>query len=370
MSARTLISVSRPAKKQDRQEAQMGLRPRIEYLALANLIQADVIEGEVAGSKHLLPWQRTELHDQFSPNAAWRARRAIYQARGSYKSVLSMSEGGGLPLAALLIGYPIHHIIQLSNPSRPKIAILNLFAHINKRLQILVLSGVEKQLLTNHGISNQQVIVVHPSVDTRFFNIDWATPNCEAQVDAVVLGRSHRDWGTLLGTATLLKDVQISIDAGSIWETRHGLPERGLPQNVVIKNARGAKAVRDELAEGKIGVLAIDLNTSQVSSGAMTILEMMAMSMPVVVSAPHGFLREVVNDQETGLVVEPGNAIALANAVRYLLNNPEFAKNMGRKARMLVENNYSLDIWLNRISLILNPSMERPIYEDSVHPVK
>jgi hypothetical protein len=113
MSAETLISVSRPANKQDRQEAKMGLRPRIEYLALANLIQADVIEGEVAKSQHLLPWQKTELHDQFSPNAAWRARRAIYQAEGRYKRVLSMSEGGGLPLAALLIGYPINTTTRL-----------------------------------------------------------------------------------------------------------------------------------------------------------------------------------------------------------------------------------------------------------------
>ncbi|CAN5205107.1 glycosyltransferase family 1 protein [soil metagenome] len=64
----------------------------------------------------------------------------------------------------------------------------------------------------------------------------------------------------------------------------------------------------------------------------MVALEAMERARPVVASAVGG-LSEIVADGVTGLVVEPGDAEALANAVAYLAGDLERAAEMGRAGR-------------------------------------
>lgn len=51
-----------------------------------------------------------------------------------------------------------------------------------------------------------------------------------------------------------------------------------------------------------------------------------------VVGAAHGGLPELVGDGETGVLVEPGDAAALAGALRALADDRERARAMGREA--------------------------------------
>ncbi|HID53531.1 MAG TPA: glycosyltransferase family 1 protein [Anaerolineae bacterium] len=60
-------------------------------------------------------------------------------------------------------------------------------------------------------------------------------------------------------------------------------------------------------------------------------IEAMAMGKPVVAFA-HGALPEIVIDGETGLLVKPGDADALATAVLTLLRQPEKARKWGKTA--------------------------------------
>ena len=61
---------------------------------------------------------------------------------------------------------------------------------------------------------------------------------------------------------------------------------------------------------------------------------------PVVASAVGGIL-EVVEDGDTGLLVEPGRPEALAAAIRLLLEDPERSRVMGRAGRRRVEAQFS-----------------------------
>ncbi|PYN83147.1 MAG: glycogen synthase [Candidatus Rokuibacteriota bacterium] len=69
-------------------------------------------------------------------------------------------------------------------------------------------------------------------------------------------------------------------------------------------------------------------------------LEAMACETPVVASAVGGIL-EVVEDGDTGLLVEPGRPEALAAAIRLLLEDPERSRAMGRAGRRRVEAQFS-----------------------------
>jgi len=61
-------------------------------------------------------------------------------------------------------------------------------------------------------------------------------------------------------------------------------------------------------------------------------LEAMAMALPVVATRVGG-IPEIVRHMETGILVEPGDVSALANAMKYLLAHPAEAREIGRRAK-------------------------------------
>ncbi len=78
------------------------------------------------------------------------------------------------------------------------------------------------------------------------------------------------------------------------------------------------------------------------------LMQALAMGLPVV-STTVGSIPDVVQDGQTGFVVPPRNADALAERVMTLLDNPAQRTEMGRRGRALVEREYSLARMLDRL---------------------
>ncbi|MGH7495313.1 MAG: glycosyltransferase family 4 protein [bacterium] len=72
----------------------------------------------------------------------------------------------------------------------------------------------------------------------------------------------------------------------------------------------------------------------------MPIIEAMACQVPVVATRSGG-ITEVVEDGSTGLLVERGDATALAQALMLLLANDELRRRMGTAARQRVRERFS-----------------------------
>jgi glycosyltransferase involved in cell wall biosynthesis len=72
------------------------------------------------------------------------------------------------------------------------------------------------------------------------------------------------------------------------------------------------------------------------------VLEAMALARPVVASRIGG-IPEMVDDGITGLLVDPGDAEALAAALARLVEAPERRRDMGRAGRAVVEQRFRLD---------------------------
>jgi glycosyltransferase involved in cell wall biosynthesis len=83
-------------------------------------------------------------------------------------------------------------------------------------------------------------------------------------------------------------------------------------------------------------------------SFGMVALEAMAMKIPVIASRIGG-LKEVVKHEVAGFLVPPGDADALAEAIRRLVENPEMSRKMGEAGRQRVEEHYGLDITVRKI---------------------
>jgi len=81
---------------------------------------------------------------------------------------------------------------------------------------------------------------------------------------------------------------------------------------------------------------------SRQESFGLVALEAALMARPVI--ATHvGGLPEIIVDKHTGLLVEPENSSALAEAIMFLLDRPEIAIQMGQAARVRVQEVFSWD---------------------------
>ncbi|KKU14153.1 MAG: Glycosyl transferase group 1, partial [Candidatus Magasanikbacteria bacterium GW2011_GWC2_45_8] len=83
----------------------------------------------------------------------------------------------------------------------------------------------------------------------------------------------------------------------------------------------------------------------------IVILEAGASAVPVVASNVGG-IPEMVVDQETGLLVPPGDVEALSHALRALLQDSVRAREMGTAARARVEQNFALPQTIEKYKML------------------
>ena len=80
-----------------------------------------------------------------------------------------------------------------------------------------------------------------------------------------------------------------------------------------------------------------------------SILEAMAMSLPVVATDIRG-CRESVLHEETGLIVPPQDSDKLAEALGIMLSNSELRKAFGSSGRQRVEDQYNEEFVFERLT--------------------
>ena len=92
----------------------------------------------------------------------------------------------------------------------------------------------------------------------------------------------------------------------------------------------------------------------------MCVLEAMAAGLPVVATRV-GAIPEVV-DQQSGIVVEPRDAMTLAEAMLRLLQNPEAARAMGEAGRKRIQQKYSSDAMAQQYMNIYSQAVAGKLY--------
>ncbi len=79
------------------------------------------------------------------------------------------------------------------------------------------------------------------------------------------------------------------------------------------------------------------------------IVEAMAAGLPII-STDRGAIVESVHDGENGFIVQAENPAAIAAKLEILLNHPEMRETMGRKSRILYEDNFTEEKMVQRLS--------------------
>ena len=131
-----------------------------------------------------------------------------------------------------------------------------------------------------------------------------------------------------------------------LYEAEQIISDNGLENSVKIipytKNLKDIWQVTD---------IALMPSTEAESFGLVA-LEAMLAKKPVIASDAGG-LKEVVEDRRTGILVNPNNEEALANAIIELAENPEMRKEYGEEGLMRAETNFTVKKYVDGLTNII-----------------
>ncbi len=101
-------------------------------------------------------------------------------------------------------------------------------------------------------------------------------------------------------------------------------------------------SVREILNRARVGIVALHPIQNYMESQPLKLFEYMSIGLPVIAS-DFPLWREIVESARCGLLVDARDHVAIAEAARYLLENPEEAEAMGRRGRAAVLETYNWD---------------------------
>ncbi|MFA6551817.1 MAG: glycosyltransferase family 4 protein, partial [Patescibacteria group bacterium] len=129
---------------------------------------------------------------------------------------------------------------------------------------------------------------------------------------------------TIIGSGSEQNDLQLRIKN---YPSRHSEAEADELQNKIILTGAISNAAQF--------LPAFDIYVcSSVKEGLpYSVLEAMQAGLPIA-STNVGAIPEVITDGDSGLLIEPKDSKALAEKIKYLINNPEIAKQLGKNAEV------------------------------------
>lgn len=196
-------------------------------------------------------------------------------------------------------------------------------------------------ILLAEGLAPASIAVIPNGVDRPRHESAGVAAEQRTRVITVANLRPEKNHETLIAAADLLSadfpDVEFQIvgDGPRRSELEALVRSRRLDDRVSFLGHR--EDVGRLLSEASI--FALPSRSEAFPNGA---IEAMAAGLPVVASAVGGLL-DLIEHGRTGLLIEPGNPTALADALRQLLTNRTAAARIGEHARAHVQQRYSFE---------------------------
>ncbi len=185
--------------------------------------------------------------------------------------------------------------------------------------------------LTRLRIPENKIIILHNGINT-----DAPPPHPQDAGYALYFGRLSREKGveTLLKAHHLLSNgIELKIVGTGPLEDKL---RSKFPSVEFLGHLEG-DALNNAIVHSSFAIVPSEVN----ENCSMVILEAMAMGKPVIGSRIGG-IPEQIEDGETGLLFEMGNAKDLASKIQFLMKNHPTRIDMGKAARKKLEAEYSL----------------------------
>jgi len=320
-----------------------GTAPRIDFVEIAAALQAEIVYPKPATS--FQRWLDAKVLRGEDWRYAWTLRRA------APKALLTLSESMGLPLA-LLSRTKAPHVMIAHNLTTPRRRAYQRKTRLLQRVhRIVVVSRAQQAYLRDEvGLAEERVVFVHDKVDHAFF-----TPQ-QVPSDGYILsvGREQRDYATLVEAVRGTK-LRLIIVPSSLWTPSREIAGGTLPPNVEIRQKMPFVELRSLYAAAAAVAVPIRPGVDY-AAGVNAVLEGMAMAKSVVVSDSLGLTGYL--DRSCHRVVPPGDSRALRAALMQLTEAPEVARELGQRARAVIEGGWNLDGYVSAVVRVVQSAME------------
>ena len=210
---------------------------------------------------------------------------------------------------------------------------------------IIAVSDAIKERLANISCIQQKRIKVIPNaIDlSRFprFNMNLRTVMNRVPVVGTFGQLAERK-----GQRIFLQAVKILLDQGIDAEfvlLGDGPDRPALRELAVELGVAKRVTFTPQTVSGQISHLDILVEPSFQEGLGLSVMQAMAAGVPVVASGVGG-LYSLIEDGKTGIMVQAGEAVSLAEAIRLLLENPAERLELARQAREKIEKEFNADI--------------------------
>jgi len=217
-----------------------------------------------------------------------------------------------------------------------------------------------KKLLPEEELAGK-IHVIHCGLDPEVF-----TPSPEAQ-------RNDNEF-TIVGVGQLAPRKGFHV----LIEACHYLAERGIPfrchilgegeergrledlinqcnlhERVLMPGRIYQEELRQVLSQANVFVLPCVRDKSGDQDGIPVVLmEAMAMELPTVATRISG-IPELIDHERSGLLTPPGDAVALADALQRLRNDPKLRQRLGKAGRETVVNEFNINRSAEQMAMLL-----------------
>ena len=229
---------------------------------------------------------------------------------------------------------------------------------------IAVSNAVASEIRTQRIVSDGQLAVVTNGVDVDRFNVEFdrtrflqtlGLPANVPLVGSVGELRTLKRHDDFIRAAARVSSrfpevhfVLAGLDTSLSREVHKHL-EQLVSETGLNDRFHFAGWVED--AEKLLSAIDLFVSASETESFGLAMAEAMAAGTPVVATATEG-AREVVVDQETGLLVPIGDVAQIADSIATLLSDGDRRRRMGSEARRVVNQKFSLQRMVDQIEQI------------------
>lgn len=229
---------------------------------------------------------------------------------------------------------------------------LELFLYRRSSLIITATPGV-KDNLVGRGIRAQKVVTITNGVDIELFRPEPAPVALKQRI-----GVDKKFVASYIGTVGLSQGLDVLLEAGRLLgDQKHiqllvvgdGAAWQALDDGTTLLNnlrvlpAVSKEEVKHYYAASDVCLVLVKEDPLFQSSIPSKVFEIMAMSRPIIHSAPGGEFERIIAEAGCGDMVEPGDADMLAKAIARLAEEPEQREAMGQAGRAYVTAHYTRD---------------------------
>jgi glycosyltransferase involved in cell wall biosynthesis len=352
---KTLLIVPSVVKTGKEPEVAADRHPTMDYEALTTALraipgdQADILDYTALEDE---PDRAVRLVNAYAGRDAALALMA-FQRRKAYDAIFTNSESVGVPLALLLktvSSRPRHVTIGHHLSTKKKHPFFRWLQAQREIDTIVVYAATQRDFAEQYlGIPGQTLRLIPFHADHRFYRPLAHVAVRDDQICAA--GLEWRDYPTLIDAVADQSELSVRLAAASPW-SKHGneTETRTLPSHVQARRY-DYRELRELYAESAFVVVPLYENDFQ--AGITTILEAMAMGKAVIVTSTVGQV-DVIEEGVNGLYVPPGSVEGWRAAIGRLRADPELRARLGQNARQWIEQNATLDHWVENVVAALH----------------